>query len=219
MVADFAGPSPGRATDAHLSRPSIAGPAASPGSGASRLVRWSGRARVPADGPAASRLPHITPWKVRMSDDTALSPLDAPGIDAAVEAALKALDAASDLDALKTARLEHVGERSPIALANRGIGGLAPADKATAGKLLGQAKARLGRGARRRQAELEAERDAARPRRGDRRRHAAHATATRAAPGTRWRRCPSGSPTSSSRWAGRSPRVPSSSPSGSTSTR
>ena len=30
-----------------------------------------------------------------MSDDTALSPLDAPGIDAAVEAALKALDAAS----------------------------------------------------------------------------------------------------------------------------
>ena len=95
-----------------------------------------------------------------MSDDTALSPLDAPGIDAAVETALKALDAATDLDALKSARLEHVGERSPIALANRAIGGLAPADKATAGKLLGQAKARLGRALADRQAELEAERDA-----------------------------------------------------------
>lgn len=95
-----------------------------------------------------------------MSDDTALSPLDAPGIDVAVEAAIKALDAAPDLDALKTARLEHVGERSPVALANRAIGGLAPADKATAGKLLGQAKARLGRALAERQAELEAERDA-----------------------------------------------------------
>ena len=80
-----------------------------------------------------------------MSDDTALSPLDADGIESAVEDALKALAAAADLDALKAARLEHVGERSPIALANRAIGGLAPADKATAGKLLGQAKGRLAR--------------------------------------------------------------------------
>ena len=94
-----------------------------------------------------------------MSDDTALSPLDAPGIELAVEAALKALAAATDLDALKTARLEHVGERSPIALANRAIGGLAPADKAVAGKLLGQAKGRLATALAQRQAELEAERD------------------------------------------------------------
>ena len=42
-----------------------------------------------------------------------------------------------------------MGERSPIALANRAIGGLAPADKAVAGKLLGQAKGRLARRARR----------------------------------------------------------------------
>ena len=94
-----------------------------------------------------------------MSDDTALSPLDAVGVEAAVEAALKALAAADDLDALKTARLEHVGERSPIALANRAIGGLAPADKAVAGKLLGQAKGRLATALAQRQAELEAERD------------------------------------------------------------
>ena len=94
-----------------------------------------------------------------MSDDTALSPLDGPGIESAVEDALKALAAADDLDALKSARLEHVGERSPIALANRAIGGLAPADKAVAGKLLGQAKGRLAAALAERQAELEAERD------------------------------------------------------------
>ncbi|NUU17381.1 phenylalanine--tRNA ligase subunit alpha [Cellulomonas humilata] len=94
-----------------------------------------------------------------MSDDTALSPLDAPGIESAVEDALKALAAATDLDALKTARLEHVGERSPIALANRSIGGLAPADKATAGKLLGRAKGRLASALAERQVQLETERD------------------------------------------------------------
>ena len=94
-----------------------------------------------------------------MSDDTALSPLDSDGIESAVEDALKALAAATDLDALKSARLEHVGERSPIALANRAIGGLAPTDKAVAGKLLGQAKGRLAAALAERQAELEAERD------------------------------------------------------------
>lgn len=95
-----------------------------------------------------------------MSDDTPLSPLDAAGIESAVTAALDAFAAASDLDALKSARLEHTGERSPIALANRAIGGLAPADKGTAGRLLGQARGRLQAALAERQAELEAERDA-----------------------------------------------------------
>ena len=45
-----------------------------------------------------------------MSDDTALSPLDADGIESAVEDALKALAAAADLDALKTARQWQNGE-------------------------------------------------------------------------------------------------------------
>ena len=72
-----------------------------------------------------------------------LSPLDADGIEAALAQAFSALTAAADLDELKTARLEHVGERSPLALANREIGQLAPADKAAAGKLLGSARGRL----------------------------------------------------------------------------
>ncbi|MGY4646177.1 phenylalanine--tRNA ligase subunit alpha [Cellulomonas sp. URHB0016] len=95
-----------------------------------------------------------------MSDDTPLSPLDEPGIAAAVEVALKAFDAATDLDALKQARLAHLGEHSPVALANRAIGGLAAADKGTAGRLLGAARGRLTGALAQRQAVLEAERDA-----------------------------------------------------------
>ncbi|RHA44462.1 phenylalanine--tRNA ligase subunit alpha, partial [Cellulomonas rhizosphaerae] len=96
-----------------------------------------------------------------MSDDTpVLSPLDESGIAAAVDAALVAVESASTLDELKSARLAHTGERSPLALANRGIGALAPADKGTAGKLLGAARGRVQQALAARQVVLEAERDA-----------------------------------------------------------
>ncbi|MBD8060682.1 phenylalanine--tRNA ligase subunit alpha [Cellulomonas sp. JH27-2] len=96
-----------------------------------------------------------------MSDDTpSLSPLDEAGIAAAVDAALAAVAAAGDLDELKSARIAHTGERSPLALANRGIGALAPADKGTAGKLLGAARGRVQQALAARQEVLEAERDA-----------------------------------------------------------
>ncbi|WP_066582160.1 phenylalanine--tRNA ligase subunit alpha [Cellulomonas timonensis] len=88
-----------------------------------------------------------------------LSPLDAPGVEAALADALSALERASDLDELKAARLEHVGERSPLALANREIGQLPPADKAVAGKLVGAARGRLAKALAARQEQLEAERD------------------------------------------------------------
>ncbi|GCE76771.1 phenylalanine--tRNA ligase subunit alpha [Cellulomonas biazotea] len=92
--------------------------------------------------------------------DTPLSPLDEAGIDVAVKAALAAFAAAGDLDELKTARLAHLGETSPVALANRAIGGLAPADKGVAGRLLGAARGRLQQALAERQTQLEAERDA-----------------------------------------------------------
>lgn len=92
--------------------------------------------------------------------ETPLSPLDAAGVDSAVADALAAVAAADDLDALKAVRTAHTGERSPLALANRAIGGLAPADKAAAGKTLGQARGRVNQAIAARQTELEAERDA-----------------------------------------------------------
>ena len=65
----------------------------------------------------------------------------------------------TDLDQLKTARLTHAGDRSPLALANREIGALAPQDKAAAGKRVGAARGRVREALDRRLAELEAERD------------------------------------------------------------
>ncbi|MER5441275.1 phenylalanine--tRNA ligase subunit alpha [Streptomyces sp. NPDC002790] len=74
--------------------------------------------------------------------------------------ALAAFAAADSLDALAEAKTAHAGGTSPLSLANREIGALPPQAKAAAGKLVGQARAAVGRGLAARQAELEAERDA-----------------------------------------------------------
>ncbi|PKQ14525.1 MAG: phenylalanine--tRNA ligase subunit alpha [Actinobacteria bacterium HGW-Actinobacteria-8] len=89
-----------------------------------------------------------------------LSPLDAAGIEAAVAAAVAAFDAATTLEELKEARLAHTGDKAALTLANRGIGALAGPDKATAGQLLGGARASIGRALAARTEVLEAERDA-----------------------------------------------------------
>ncbi|MGB3186391.1 MAG: phenylalanine--tRNA ligase subunit alpha [Ornithinimicrobium sp.] len=76
-----------------------------------------------------------------------------------VDAATDAIAAATDLDELKSVRLQHAGEKSPLALANRSIGGLPPADKARVGKLVGRARGAVGAAVAARTTVLEAERD------------------------------------------------------------
>ena len=88
------------------------------------------------------------------------SPTDADAVGAALEAGLQAVAAASSLDELKSVRIAHTGDKSPLALANRAIGTLEPSQKATAGKLVGQSRGRLNQALAARQTELEAERDA-----------------------------------------------------------
>ena len=56
-----------------------------------------------------------------------------------------AFAAASDLEALKIARLTHSGDKSPIALASRGLGALPPEEKMQYGKLIGDAKAAISK--------------------------------------------------------------------------
>ena len=73
-------------------------------------------------------------------DPVEVTPLKAEQVEAMRDAALAAIAAAGDLDALKQVRLEHAGDRSPLALANREIGALPPHAKAAAGKLVGQAR-------------------------------------------------------------------------------
>ena len=57
-----------------------------------------------------------------------------------VSSAKSAFAAAGDLDELKAARLAHTGDKAPISLASRGLGALSPDEKASFGKIIGEAK-------------------------------------------------------------------------------
>jgi len=94
-------------------------------------------------------------------DPVQVTPLDAEQVEGAVAAALAAVVAAGDLDALTAAARAHGGDRSPLALANREIGALPPSAKAEAGRRMGQARRRVAEAVAERRAVLEAERDAA----------------------------------------------------------
>ncbi|WP_127842223.1 phenylalanine--tRNA ligase subunit alpha [Actinomyces wuliandei] len=91
----------------------------------------------------------------------ALSPTDEVGVNALVEQALAAIDAADSLAGLKEVRLAYLGDASALALANREIGRLPDrAAKAAAGRLLGGARGRVGAALAARQEVLEAEAEA-----------------------------------------------------------
>ncbi|MGH3348634.1 MAG: phenylalanine--tRNA ligase subunit alpha, partial [Nocardioides sp.] len=52
-------------------------------------------------------------------DPVQVAPLEEANVAAMRDAALAAIAEAGDLAALKQARLDHAGDRSPLALANR----------------------------------------------------------------------------------------------------
>jgi len=89
-------------------------------------------------------------------ENQAPDPLDESALDVAVAAAEAAIAAASSLDDLKNVKIEHAGDRSALALANRAIGGLPGAQKSAAGKAVGPRRARVNQAIAARQAELEA---------------------------------------------------------------
>ena len=76
-----------------------------------------------------------------------------------VTAAKSALSQASDLDAFKIARIAHLGDKSPIALANRELGQLEPTERAQRGQEINAAKGEISAIARDREAQLIQERD------------------------------------------------------------
>jgi phenylalanyl-tRNA synthetase alpha chain len=69
--------------------------------------------------------------------------MDQAEVSAWVHAAEKAFAAATNLDSLKEARLAHLGDKSPIAIASRGLGSLPADQKAAVGKLIGEGKAAI----------------------------------------------------------------------------
>jgi len=76
-----------------------------------------------------------------------------------VKDAQVAFSAATDLDSLKAARLAHAGDKAPISLASRGLGSLSPEEKASFGKIIGDAKAAIAQALTTATEKLEAERD------------------------------------------------------------
>ncbi|WP_219066485.1 phenylalanine--tRNA ligase subunit alpha [Candidatus Mycobacterium methanotrophicum] len=67
----------------------------------------------------------------------ALSP---EALTAAVDAARQAFAAAADLDALARAKTEHLGDRSPLALARQALASLPKAERADAGRLVNSSR-------------------------------------------------------------------------------
>jgi len=90
-------------------------------------------------------------------DPVQVAALDAQAIDDMVAAALAAIAEASDLAVLKQARTDHIGDRSPLALANREIGALPPAARKEAGARVGKARGAVNQAYAAREVVLEAE--------------------------------------------------------------
>ena len=107
-------------------------------------------------------------------DPVEVTVLQPEQVEQATAAALAAIAAAADLEELKRVRIEHAGDRSPLALANREIGALPPQARKEAGQRVGRARGTVQQALAARQAELEAEARGADARRGDGRRHPAH---------------------------------------------
>src|SRR6476646_5449132 len=90
-------------------------------------------------------------------DPVEVTPLKPEEVEAARDAALAAIAAATDLEGLKRVRIEHTGDRSPLALANREIGALPPQARKEAGQRIGQARGAVNQALAARQQVLEAE--------------------------------------------------------------
>ncbi|GAA4679810.1 phenylalanine--tRNA ligase subunit alpha [Gordonia humi] len=82
-------------------------------------------------------------------------------LEAAVVDALAAFDAASGLDELAQAKIAHIGDRSPIALARRALGSIPKDQRSAGGKLVNQVRGRVAAALDARTEVLVAERDAA----------------------------------------------------------
>ncbi|HET7074443.1 MAG TPA: phenylalanine--tRNA ligase subunit alpha [Mycobacterium sp.] len=79
----------------------------------------------------------------------------------AVAAARQAMAVADDLDVLARVKTEHLGDRSPLALARQALGGVPKDERADAGKRVNTARGEAQRSYDERLAALRAERDAA----------------------------------------------------------
>ena len=90
------------------------------------------------------------------------TPLTETTVALAADAALAAIAAAATMTELRAARAAHAGETSPLAQFNASLKTIAPEERAAAGKLVGQARARVTQAIESREAELAVAEEAAR---------------------------------------------------------
>ncbi|MGH8966461.1 MAG: phenylalanine--tRNA ligase subunit alpha, partial [Actinomycetes bacterium] len=93
-------------------------------------------------------------------DPVEVTPLHADEVASMRDDAVAAIQAATSLDELRKARLEHAGDRSPLALANREIGALPPQARKEAGMRVGKARGDVNQALAARTIELEVEDEA-----------------------------------------------------------
>ncbi|MBS9371870.1 phenylalanine--tRNA ligase subunit alpha [Rhodococcus sp. B50] len=89
------------------------------------------------------------------------SALTEDALTAAEKSAIDAFAAASDLDALAQAKIDHLGDKAPISLAKRALGALPGNERADAGKRVNAHRTAVQAAFDDRKAALQAERDAA----------------------------------------------------------
>mgnify|MGYP002759136413 FL=1 len=87
-------------------------------------------------------------------DPVQVSALDEQNVAQRVDEALSAIEQATSTAQLKQVRLDHAGDRSPLALANREIGALPPAARKEAGQRIGKARGRVSQALKAKQKEL-----------------------------------------------------------------
>jgi phenylalanyl-tRNA synthetase alpha chain len=92
-------------------------------------------------------------------DPKAVASLAPEEVARVLDDALAAVAATGNLDELKTARIAHEGDRSPLSQASAEIGALPPEARAEAGRRVGAARSRLRQALLERHDQLQAERD------------------------------------------------------------
>ncbi|MFT4186568.1 MAG: phenylalanine--tRNA ligase subunit alpha [Micrococcaceae bacterium] len=92
-----------------------------------------------------------------MSENSVDIEITEENIGRIVDEALTAFDSASDLNELTVAKTAHLGDKSPLILANRGIGKLPGPERGAAGKLMGKARGQVNKAYAARQAVLQEE--------------------------------------------------------------
>jgi phenylalanyl-tRNA synthetase alpha chain len=94
-----------------------------------------------------------------MSNSAQNASIDLGLLESYEAAALVAIESCQNLDQLKEVRIQHVGDKSAIALANRNIGQMPTAEKAAAGARIGEIRQRINSALSFKQDQLLAKRD------------------------------------------------------------